>query len=251
MVWGDGGLLAKAGALDFAGGLVVHTCSSVSALVLSLLLGKRVLTSGGPLLRPHNLPMTLTEAFLLWFGWFGFNAGSAVASNDLAVNAFMVTHLAAATAALTWALIEWITFKQPTAVGFASGAVIGLVAITPASGYVGPLSAILIGAVAALLGYMATRIKGIVKADDTLDVFAVHGVGGLWGTLIGRPIRQPRHKPGWARSVLRRWAWSARVAVIRGGGYDSSQRGRHRGNRPDIEADSRIACHRRRGGGWA
>ena len=183
MVWGDQGLLYKSGALDFAGGLVVHLVSGVSALVLSLMLGARKLRPGEPALNPHNLPMTLTGAFLLWFGWFGFNAGSALASNDLAVNAFLTTHVAAAVAALTWATVEWVTIKKPTAVGFASGAVIGLVAITPGSGYVGVLSAIVIGAVAALAGYFATRIKGMVRADDTLDVFAIHGVGGLWGSL--------------------------------------------------------------------
>ena len=183
MVWGDGGFLHKIGALDFAGGLAVHVASGVSALTLCLILGKRRLRPGEAALTPHNLPTMLTGAFLLWFGWFGFNAGSAGAASELASSALLNTHLAAAAGALAWAIVERITIKQATTVGFASGAVIGLVSITPGSGYVSPLSALLIGAIGAVAGYFATRLKAVLGADDTLDVFAIHGVGGLWGTV--------------------------------------------------------------------
>ncbi len=183
MVWGPGGKLFKLGALDFAGGTVIHMTSGISALVLSMLVGKRRLSSHEDT-RPHNLPMTLIGTAILWFGWFGFNAGSAGASNGLAGSAFMVTHIAAATAGLVWVLIEWITVKQPTALGFASGAVAGLVAITPASGFVTATSAIVIGAIVPLISYTAIRLKNkIQKFDDTLDVFAVHGLGGIWGAV--------------------------------------------------------------------
>ena len=182
MVWGEGGYLFKLGALDFAGGTVVHISSGVSALVLCILLGKRR-TERNEDLRPHNLPMVLIGTGLLWFGWFGFNAGSAVASNGLAGSAFMVTHLAAAMAGLVWVLIEWITLKQPTALGFATGAVAGLVAITPASGFVNPIGALAIGTGVSCLSFFAIKMKSKLGYDDTLDVFAVHGVGGTWGAI--------------------------------------------------------------------
>ncbi len=182
MVWGEGGYLFKLGALDFAGGTVVHILSGISALVLAIMLGKRR-TERSEDLRPHNLPMTLVGTGLLWFGWFGFNAGSAIAAGGLAGNAFMVTHIAAAVAGLTWVLIEWIVLKQPTALGWATGAVAGLVAITPACGFVGPMAAIVIGAVVSLLSYGAIKMKGRFGYDDTLDVFGVHCVGGIWGAL--------------------------------------------------------------------
>jgi Amt family ammonium transporter len=182
MVWGEGGFLHDLGALDFAGGTVVHISSGVSALVLAILLGRRQ-TRRGEDMRPHNLPMTLIGTGLLWFGWFGFNAGSAIGSNGLAGSAFIVTHIAAATAALTWVLIEWVAHKQPTALGFATGGVAGLVAITPASGYVGPLAAIVLGAGVSLISYNAIKLKTKFGYDDALDVFGVHGVGGIWGAL--------------------------------------------------------------------
>ena len=182
MVWGQGGFLAGLGALDFAGGTVVHITSGVSALVLAILLGKRRSERSEDLL-PHSLPMTLTGTAILWFGWFGFNAGSALASGGLAANAFVVTHIAAATAALVWMLIEWATIKQPTALGFATGAVAGLVAITPASGYVTPLGAICIGAGVSVCCISAIKMKARLGYDDTLDVFGVHGIGGIWGAL--------------------------------------------------------------------
>ena len=182
MVWGEGGYLLGLGALDFAGGTVVHILSGISALVLAIMLGKRRMERAEDL-RPHNLPMTLIGTGLLWVGWFGFNAGSAVAAGGLAGNAFMVTHIAAATAGLAWILIEWVVLKQPTALGFATGAVAGLVAITPACGFVGPMAAIAIGAVVSFLSYMAMKMKGKLGYDDTLDVFGVHCVGGIWGAL--------------------------------------------------------------------
>lgn len=186
-VWGAGGWLGASGvgALDFAGGTVVHISSGVSALVAALVLGRRTATRGGHEedLRPHNLPMTLLGAALLWFGWFGFNAGSALASGGLAGSAFLATHVAAATAGLVWILIESIAHKKPTALGFATGAVAGLVAITPASGFVGPMGAIAIGAGVAFISFFAIGLKRRFHYDDTLDVFGVHGVGGIWGAL--------------------------------------------------------------------
>ncbi len=185
MVWGEGGFLGMnggIGALDFAGGTVVHISSGVSALVLALLLGRRR-TDATEDLRPHNLPMTLIGTALLWFGWFGFNAGSAVASNGLAVSAFVATHGAAAMAGLAWVLIEWAIYKKPTALGFATGAVAGLVAITPASGFVGPRAALVIGLGVAVVSFYAIRLKNRFGYDDTLDVFGVHGCGGMWGAI--------------------------------------------------------------------
>ncbi len=183
MVWGPGGFLFKKGALDFAGGTVIHMTSGFSALVLAMLLGKRRLSSHDDT-RPHNLPMTLIGTGILWFGWFGFNGGSAGASGGLAGSAFMVTHVAAAVAGLVWCFIEWVFVKKPTALGFASGAVAGLVAITPASGFVTATSAIIIGAVVPFLSYGAIQLKNkLQKYDDTLDVFAVHGIGGTWGAI--------------------------------------------------------------------
>ena len=182
MVWGEQGFLYKLGALDFAGGTVVHISSGISALMLAILLGKRKLSHNEDV-RPHNLPMTLIGTGILWFGWFGFNAGSAVGSNGLAGSAFVVTHIAAAVAGLVYILIEWMTIKKPTALGFATGAVAGLVAITPASGYVGPMAAIAIGAIVSCVSFMAIKMKSKLGYDDTLDVFGVHCVGGIWGAL--------------------------------------------------------------------
>jgi Amt family ammonium transporter len=182
MVWGEGGFLHDLGALDFAGGTVVHISSGFSALVLAVYLGKRS-AGAHPDMRPHSLPLTLLGAGLLWFGWFGFNAGSAVSSGGLAGSAFVVTHIAAAVAGLTWILIEWVALKQPTALGFATGAVAGLVAITPASGFVGPMAAIVIAVGVAFISYFAIKLKGKLGYDDALDVFGVHGIGGVWGAL--------------------------------------------------------------------
>lgn len=184
-VWGSGGWLNSLGALDFAGGTVVHISSGVSALALALALGKRNTDyqETGEEMRPHNLPMTLIGAALLWFGWFGFNAGSALASGGLAVSAFVSTHIAAAMGGLAWALIEWRLYKKPTALGFATGAVAGLVAITPAAGFVGPLPAVLIGVCVSFISFYAIKLKHKFHYDDALDVFGVHGIGGMWGAL--------------------------------------------------------------------
>ena len=186
-VWGKGGWLGAdgLGALDFAGGTVVHISSGMSALVVAILLGKRkpTIKSHDEEIRPHNLPMTLIGTALLWFGWFGFNAGSALASGGLAASAFLATHIAASTAGVAWILLEWKSSGKPTALGFATGAVAGLVAITPASGFVGPLAAIAIGAVVSLISFYAIRLKHRFRYDDTLDVFGVHGVGGTWGAI--------------------------------------------------------------------
>jgi Amt family ammonium transporter len=181
-VWGDGGWLKRLGALDFAGGTVVHISSGVSALVCAIMIGKRRGYGHQPM-QPHNLPMTVTGAALLWFGWFGFNAGSALEASGLAVSAFVATNTGAAAAALGWMFTEWMSRGKPTVLGAASGAVAGLVAITPASGYVGPMSALVIGAVAGAICYAACNLKGKLGYDDSLDVVGVHGVGGTWGAL--------------------------------------------------------------------
>jgi len=181
-VWGTGGWLRNLGALDFAGGTVVHISSGVSALAAALLVGKRRGFGSEPM-PPHNLPLTITGAAMLWVGWFGFNAGSALSSGALATSAFVATHLATAGATLSWMLTEWLARGKPTVLGAASGAVAGLVAITPASGFVGPLSSIVIGAVAGFLCYNACNVKTKMGYDDSLDVVGVHGVGGTWGAI--------------------------------------------------------------------
>jgi Amt family ammonium transporter len=181
-VWGDGGWLKKLGALDFAGGTVVHISSGVSALVCAIVLGQRRGYGHQPM-QPHNLPMTVMGAGLLWFGWFGFNAGSALEANGLAASAFLATNTGAAAAALGWMFTEWMTRGKPTVLGAASGAVAGLVAITPAAGFVGPVSSIVIGAAAGALCYSACNFKSRLGYDDSLDVVGVHGVGGTWGAL--------------------------------------------------------------------
>jgi Amt family ammonium transporter len=181
-VWGDGGWLKKMGALDFAGGTVVHISSGMSALVCAIVLGKRKGYGHQPM-QPHNLPMTVMGAALLWFGWFGFNAGSALEANGLAASAFLATNTAAAAAALGWMFTEWTMRGKPTVLGAASGAVAGLVAITPASGYVGPVSSIVIGLVAGALCYTACNLKSKLGYDDSLDVVGVHAVGGTWGAI--------------------------------------------------------------------
>jgi ammonium transporter, Amt family len=181
-VWGVGGWLRNLGALDFAGGTVVHISSGFSALVCAMFIGKRVGYGVEPA-PPHNLPFTVLGASLLWVGWFGFNAGSALSGSGLATSAFVVTHTAAAAATLSWMFSEWILKGKPTVLGAASGAVAGLVAITPASGFVGPLAAIVIGGCAGVFCYSACMLKSKFGYDDSLDVVGVHGVGGTWGAL--------------------------------------------------------------------
>ncbi len=181
-VWGEGGWLAADGALDFAGGTVVHLSSGISALIIAFFLGKRI---GYPQERmtPHNLPMTLLGAGLLWFGWFGFNAGSALSSGGSAALAFTTTQTAAAAGALSWILIEWIHAGKPSALGAASGIVAGLVVITPAAGFVTPGWAMLMGLSAGLVCYAGVMMKHRFGYDDSLDAFGVHGLGGAWGAI--------------------------------------------------------------------
>jgi len=181
-VWAPGGWLRELGALDFAGGTVVHICSGIAALTCALVIGRRK-GYGKDDMMPHNVTMTIIGTALLWFGWFGFNAGSALAANGLAASAFVVTNTAAGAAALSWTLVEWWHRGKPTALGSASGAVAGLVAITPGSGFVGPLAAIAIGGVVSVLCYFAIVMKGKLGYDDSLDVFGIHGVGGTWGAI--------------------------------------------------------------------
>ena len=207
-VWGKGGMLnffnadATFGALDFAGGTVVHISSGVSALVLALVMGKRI-GFGKEALIPHNLTMTLVGAGLLWFGWFGFNGGSAVASNGLAGNAMVVTHFAAASAMLAWMFAEWMAKGKPTALGAVSGAVAGLVVITPASGFVGPMAAIIMGIIGGLICFWAcVYLKSKCGYDDSLDVFGVHGVGGTTGALLTGVFASKAVNPAGADGLL-------------------------------------------------
>ncbi|MDD4879576.1 MAG: ammonium transporter, partial [Candidatus Omnitrophica bacterium] len=182
-VWGAGGFLRADGALDFAGGTVVHVNAGVAALASALVLGKR---KGYPdkISPPHNLPFAVLGAGLLWFGWFGFNSGSALGSGSLATSAFVVTHIGAASAGLTWALLDWIFNSRSTVLGIITGAVAGLVAITPASGFVNPVGAIWIGIGVSVFCYMAVALLKVKFGyDDSLDAFGVHGVGGMWGAL--------------------------------------------------------------------
>ncbi|MFH1113461.1 MAG: ammonium transporter [Pseudomonadota bacterium] len=180
-VWG-GGWLQKLGCLDFAGGLVVHLNCGVAALAAAVVVGKRK-GYGTRAFIPHNLTMTLLGIGLLWFGWFGFNAGSRLAADGVAGNAFLVTHMAAATGSLTWVFAEWILKRKPTTLGLASGAVAGLGSITPACGFVGTSAALVIGGVAGVICYLAVLGKDRLGYDDSLDVVGIHGVGGIWGTL--------------------------------------------------------------------
>jgi len=181
-VWGVGGWMRNLGALDFAGGLVVHISSGISALAAAFIVGKRK-GHGHDHMPPHNMTMTLLGASILWFGWFGFNGGSAIASGALATSAFVVTHIAAAGAALSWLMVEWAKRGKPTILGAASGCVAGLVAITPASGFVGPMAALLIGIGAGALCYWGVNIKSKFGFDDSLDAVGVHGVGGTFGAI--------------------------------------------------------------------
>jgi ammonium transporter, Amt family len=182
-VWGVGGFLRNMGALDFAGGTVVHISAGISALVAVLIMGKRVGFGKMPM-APHNLPFAVIGSAMLWVGWFGFNAGSALGANSLASSAFMATHTAASLAALGWMVAEWIKTGKPTMLGAASGAVAGLVAITPASGYVTPMAAMVIGFGAGVICYSACLLKPKFGYDDSLDVVGVHGVGGIFGAIM-------------------------------------------------------------------
>ncbi|MCX7710110.1 MAG: ammonium transporter [Clostridia bacterium] len=182
-VWGVGGWLRNLGALDFAGGTVVHISSGIAGLVAAIVIGKRKGYKVTPMI-PHNIPFVLIGAGLLWFGWFGFNPGSALASNGLAFSAFVATNTSAAAAVLSWVIIEWMHHGKPTLLGAATGGVVGLVAITPAAGYVDPLCSIIIGLLVSPICYFAVSVaKSKLGYDDSLDAFGCHGIGGIWGAL--------------------------------------------------------------------
>ena len=200
-VWGVGGWIHNLGALDFAGGLVVHISSGVSALAAAIVIGKRKGHGHEPM-PPHNMTMTLLGAAILWFGWFGFNAGSALASGALATSAFVVTHIAASAAAISWVAFEWAQKGKPTVLGAASGCVAGLVAITPASGFVSPVSALIIGLAAGYLCYLGVNIKNRFGFDDSLDAVGVHGVGGTFGALATGLLASKAINPGGANGLF-------------------------------------------------
>ncbi|HTY13552.1 MAG TPA: ammonium transporter [Candidatus Omnitrophota bacterium] len=199
-VWGIGGWLRNLGALDFAGGTVVHITAGISALALAMIIGKRKGYGKTPM-EPSNIAFTVLGAFLLWFGWFGFNGGSALTSGGLATSAFVVTNTAAAAAALSWMIISWI-HKRPSVLGLATGAVVGLVAITPASGFVSPLSAIIIGAVASIFSYYMIILRTKTGIDESLDVFACHGIGGIWGALATGLFAEKAINPAGANGLF-------------------------------------------------
>jgi len=200
-VWGSGGWLKHMGVLDFAGGLVVHATSGFAALAAALYIGKRKGFLQEPM-PPHDLPLTVLGAGILWFGWFGFNAGSALSSGELATMAFVTTHTAAASATITWILVEWYHRGKPTMFGAATGAIAGLATITPAAGFVGPMPALLIGVAAGLLCYTALNAKTKFGYDDSLDAFGVHGVGGSLGTIMAGVFASVAINAGGANGLL-------------------------------------------------
>jgi Amt family ammonium transporter len=199
-VWG-GGWIGAHGALDFAGGTVIHINSGAAALVAAIVIGRRKGYGREPF-HPHNLTMTILGASILWVGWFGFNAGSALAAGDISTLAFFTTQVAAGAAALSWVVAEWMVQGRPTTLGAASGAVAGLVAVTPAAGFVSPVSAIIIGLVAGVICYLAVLLKGKIGYDDALDVVAVHGIGGLWGALATGLFASTVWNPGGADGLF-------------------------------------------------
>ena len=225
-VWG-GGWIGDLGALDFAGGNVVHINSGVAALAAAFIFGRR-LGFGSEPMEPHNVPMVVLGAGLLWFGWFGFNAGSALAADGNAVNAFVVTNTAAAAGILGWVMVSWILDSKPSVVGAASGAVAGLVAITPAAGFVGPMPSIIIGFVAGVVCYFAAGMLIRFKLDDALSVWGVHGIGGTWGALatglfvgvgfggIAAFVDVSRMEQVFIQlvSIVATWAWASIVTAI-------------------------------------
>ncbi len=201
-VWGSGGWMGKLGVLDFAGGTVVHILSGVSGLVIALMVGKRENYGVVPM-PPHHLPMTMLGAALLWFGWFGFNAGSALAADGIAVNAFAVSHISAGAGVVAWVAAEWRRNGKPSLLGAACGCVAGLVSITPGAGFVGPMSAIIIGGVGGFLCFWGVNIlKSKLGYDDSLDAFGVHGIGGTWGALATGIFASLKVNPGGADGLL-------------------------------------------------
>lgn len=199
-IWGVGGWLRALGALDFAGGTVVHVTAGFSALAIALIIGKRI-GYGKDNMEPSNIPLVVLGAVLLWFGWFGFNGGSALAANGLAVSAFVVTNTAAAAAALIWMLLSWL-HRRPSVLGVATGAVVGLVAITPASGFVDPLAAIAIGGSAAAISYYMIVLRMKLRIDESLDAFACHGMGGAWGAIATGIFASKAINPAGADGLL-------------------------------------------------
>ncbi|WP_240194911.1 ammonium transporter [Desulfobulbus rhabdoformis] len=182
-IWGDGGWLGKLGVLDFAGGLVVHATCGMAALASVMIIGPRK-GFGQTNFMPHSLPMTMLGTGLLWFGWFGFNGGSALAANEVAATAFVATHLGGMAGMAMWTILEWVKLGKPTTLGAASGAISGLATITPAAGFVGPNAAIIIGLIAGVVCYVAVNLKSRFKFDDSLDVVGIHGIGGVTGTIL-------------------------------------------------------------------
>ena len=243
-VWG-GGWLAGLGDLDFAGGTVVHISSGVAALVCALVLGKRH-GYGNENMAPHNLPLTVVGASLLWVGWFGFNAGSALAADGIAASAFVATHVATASGALAWLTVEWGYRGKPTLLGAASGAVSGLVAITPAAGFVGPVSAIIIGLGGGVVCYLGVFLKNKMGYDDALDVLGIHGIGGTWGALatgLFASVGGGNRFIFWqstASCYSSRWCDGHVGLRIRGDLYHTENRG----------LDGRVASVERRRGAW-
>ena len=199
-VWGVGGWLRAMGALDFAGGTVVHVTAGFSALAIALIIGKRI-GYGKDNMEPSNIPLVVLGAVLLWFGWFGFNGGSALAANGIAVSAVVVTNTAAAAAALVWMILSWL-HRRPSVLGVATGAVVGLVAITPASGFVDPLSAMAIGGIAAVISYYMIVLRMTFRIDESLDAFACHGMGGAWGAIATGIFASKAINPAGANGLL-------------------------------------------------
>ncbi len=212
-VWGDGGWLHTLGALDFAGGTVVHISAGTAALVAAIVLGPRR-DFGRVSFVPHNVPFTLLGAGLLWFGWFGFNAGSALSANGVAANAFVTTNSAAAAAVVAWVIFDLMRAGRSTAVGAATGAVVGLVAITPAAGFVTPRAALIIGVVAAACSYLAMQLRARTSVDDALDVFSCHGVAGIAGALLTGVFATRAVNPGGGDGLLAGNAHQVLVQLI-------------------------------------
>ena len=182
-VWGDGGWLKNLGVLDFAGGLVVHVSAGLSAIAAALVIGRRKDVEGNHNPRPNNIPFVIQGAAILWFGWFGFNGGSALQANDVAINALVVTNLSASASAVSWMMVDWFRNGKPSAVGISVGAVAGMVAITPASGYVAPWASLVIGMGAGIASNLVSNWRARTHLDDSLDVFACHGMGAIWGMI--------------------------------------------------------------------
>jgi Amt family ammonium transporter len=212
-IWG-GGWMSKLGVLDFAGGIVVHATAGISALAAAVIVGRRKGYLQEPM-TPHNLPMTVLGAGLLWFGWLGFNAGSALSSGGLATVALVNTHTAAASATLTWIIVEWFRYGKPTMFGAATGCIAGLATITPAAGFVAPMSALVIGIAAGLICFMGLKAKEKIGYDDSLDAFGVHGIGGILGTLSIGLFATTAINSGGANGILYGGSYQLMIQAMR------------------------------------